>query len=60
MAQELMDMTVFERCRMAAAFVAELDPNQESLSDGIGSSYAIIKYKGRIGRCPIAASSSSS
>ena len=46
MGQELMDMTGFKG-GMASAFAAELDPNQESLSDGIGSSYAIIKYKGK-------------
>ena len=47
MGQELMDMTGFKG-GMASAFAAELDPNQESLSDGIGSSYAIIKYKGKV------------
>ena len=47
MGQELMNMTAFQG-GPSAAFKAELDPNSESLSDGIGGSYGIIGYKGKV------------
>ena len=47
MGQELMNTTAFKG-GPSAAFKAELDPNSESLSDGIGGSYAIINYKGKV------------
>ena len=47
MGQELMNTTAFKG-GPSAAFKAELDPNSESLSDGIGGSYGIIGYKGKV------------
>ena len=47
MAQELMNMENFKG-GPSAAFKAELDPSSESLADGIGGSYGIIKYKGKV------------
>ena len=43
---DLVDMNQF-RGGMDAAF-AGLDPHAESLSDGIGSSYGVINYKGKV------------
>lgn len=46
MAQELINAAAFQG-GMDASFQAELDASSESLSDGIGGSYGIIKYKGK-------------
>lgn len=46
MGTEVANMDAFKNAKVAAAF-AGLDPHEESLSDGIGSSYAVIGYKGK-------------
>ena len=46
MANDLVDMNVFGKAKPAAVF-AKLDPNQDKLSDGIGSGYAVIGYRGK-------------
>lgn len=47
MSQDLMNVAAFKGITPAAAF-AGLDPHSESLADGIGSSYGIIGYKGKV------------
>jgi hypothetical protein len=47
MSQDLMNISAFKGLKPSAAF-AELDPNAESLADGIGSSYGIVGYKGKV------------
>lgn len=47
MSQDLMNVSAFKGLAPAAAF-AGLDPNSESLADGIGSSYGIVGYKGKV------------
>lgn len=47
MSTDLMNISAFKGVAPAAAF-AGLDPNAESLADGIGSSYGIIGYKGKV------------
>lgn len=47
MSQDLMNISAFKGIAPAAAF-AGLDPHSESLADGIGSSYGIIGYKGKV------------
>lgn len=44
---ELMNVSAFENAVPSSAF-ATLNPADESLADGIGSSYAIIGYKGKV------------
>lgn len=48
MSTDLMNISAFKGIKPAAAFAAALDPNAESLADGIGSSYGIIGYKGKV------------
>lgn len=47
MSQDLMNVSAFKGIAPAAAFAA-LDPHAESLADGIGSSYGIVGYKGKV------------
>jgi hypothetical protein len=47
MSTDLMNISSFKGITPAAAF-AGLDPNAESLADGIGSSYGIVGYKGKV------------
>ena len=47
MSTDLMNISAFKGMAPAAAFAA-LDPHSESLADGIGSSYGIIGYKGKV------------
>ena len=47
MAQEVMNTEAFKGHRPAKAFDT-LDPHSESLADGIGSSYGVIGYKGKV------------
>ena len=47
MAQEVMNTEAFKGHRPAKAFDT-LDPTSESLADGIGSSYGVIGYKGKV------------
>lgn len=44
---DLMNVAAFRGIAPAGAFAA-LDPHSESLADGIGSSYGIIGYKGKV------------
>lgn len=46
MSTDLMNISAFKGVVPAAAFKV-LDPNAESLSDGIGGSYGIVGYKGK-------------
>lgn len=49
MSTDLMNISAFKGVAPASAFAAAgLDPNSESLSDGIGSSYGIVGYKGKV------------
>lgn len=48
MSNDLMNISAFKGIAPAAAFAAALDPNAESLADGIGSSYGIVGYKGKV------------
>lgn len=45
---DLMNVSAFKGLAPSAAFKAALDPNAESLADGIGSSYGIVGYKGKV------------
>lgn len=45
---DLMNVSAFKGLAPAAAFAAALDANAESLADGIGSSYGIVGYKGKV------------
>lgn len=47
MSTDLMNIASFKDVKPSAAF-ASLDPQAESLADGIGSSYGIIGYKGKV------------
>ncbi len=47
MSTDLMNVSAFKGLAPAGAFAA-LDPHSESLADGIGSSYGIIGYKGKV------------
>jgi hypothetical protein len=47
MTQDLMNISQFKGMVPAGAFAA-LDPHAESLADGIGSSYGIVGYKGKV------------
>lgn len=47
MSNDLMNIQAFKGVAPAAAFKV-LDPQSESLADGIGSSYGIIGYKGKV------------
>ena len=47
MSQDLMNISAFKGMKPSAAFAA-LDPQAESLADGIGSSYGIVGYKGKV------------
>jgi len=47
MSNDLMNISAFKGIQPAAAFKA-LDPHAESLADGIGSSYGIVGYKGKV------------
>lgn len=47
MSTDLMNISAFKGVAPAAAFKV-LDPQQESLADGIGSSYGVIGYKGKV------------
>ena len=47
MANDVMDMSAFQGKRPSQAF-GFLNPQQEKLSDGIGSSYGVIGYKGKV------------
>lgn len=47
MSNDVINMDAFKAARPAAAF-ASLNPQEESLADGIGSSYAILNYKGKV------------
>lgn len=47
MSTDLMNIQAFKGVAPAAAFQV-LDPHSESLADGIGSSYGIIGYKGKV------------
>ncbi len=47
MANNVVNLDAFKTARPAAAFVG-LDPTSESLADGIGSSYGVIGYKGKV------------
>lgn len=47
MSTDLMNIAAFKGVAPAAAFQA-LDPQSESLADGIGSSYGIVGYKGKV------------
>jgi len=47
MSTDLMNISAFKGVAPAAAFKV-LDPQSESLADGIGSSYGIIGYKGKV------------
>src|SRR5258708_5364247 len=47
MSNDLMNVSAFKGITPAAAF-AGLDPHAESLADGIGSSYGIVGYKGKV------------
>jgi hypothetical protein len=47
MSTDMMNISAFKGMAPAAAFAA-LDPHSESLADGIGSSYGIIGYKGKV------------
>jgi len=47
MSTDLMNISAFKGIQPAAAFAA-LDPHTESLADGIGSSYGIVGYKGKV------------
>ncbi len=42
------DMTIFTNARPAAAFASLGGEQMESLADGIGSSYAVVGYKGKV------------
>lgn len=44
---DLMNISAFKDAKPDAAF-AGLDPNSESLADGIGQSYGIVGYKGKV------------
>jgi hypothetical protein len=44
---ELMNVSAFKGMAPAGAFAA-LNPQEESLADGIGSSYGVIGYKGKV------------
>src|SRR5487761_1220535 len=46
MSTDLMNIAAFKGIKPAQAF-SVLDPNSESLADGIGSSYGIVGYKGK-------------
>jgi hypothetical protein len=48
MSTDLMNVSAFKGLVPAAAFAAALDPHAESLADGIGSSYGIVGYKGKV------------
>lgn len=48
MSTDLMNLSAFKGVAPAPAFAAALDPHAESLADGIGSSYGIIGYKGKV------------
>lgn len=48
MSTDLMNVAAFKGMAPAAAFAAALNPQSESLADGIGSSYGIIGYKGKV------------
>lgn len=48
MSTDLMNISAFKGMVPAAAFAAALDPTSESLADGIGSSYGIVGYKGKV------------
>lgn len=48
MSTDLMNVSAFKGIVPAAAFAAALDPHAESLADGIGSSYGIVGYKGKV------------
>jgi hypothetical protein len=45
---DLMNISAFKGLAPSQAFQQALDPNSESLADGIGSSYGIIGYKGKV------------
>lgn len=47
MSTDLMNISAFKGIAPAQAFQV-LDPNAESLADGIGSSYGIVGYKGKV------------
>jgi hypothetical protein len=47
MANEIVASEAFKNAKPSQAFAA-LDPAAESLSDGIGSSYAVVGYKGKV------------
>jgi len=47
MSTDLMNVSAFKGLAPAGAF-AVLDPHAESLADGIGSSYGIVGYKGKV------------
>lgn len=47
MSTDLMNVSAFKGLAPAGAFKV-LDPHSESLSDGIGSSYGVISYKGKV------------
>ena len=47
MSNDLMNISSFKGLKPSQAF-ASLDPTSESLADGIGSSYGIIGYKGKV------------
>lgn len=48
MSNDLMNISAFKGVAPAAAFKAALDANAESLADGIGQSYGIVGYKGKV------------
>lgn len=47
MGTEVVNLDAFRTAKPAAVFAGKLNPQEESLSDGIGSSYGIIGYKGK-------------
>lgn len=48
MSTDLMNISAFKGLAPSAAFAAALDAQSESLADGIGSSYGIVGYKGKV------------
>lgn len=47
MSKDLMNLSAFENARPAQAFQA-LNPSDDNLSEGIGQSYGVVGYKGKV------------
>jgi hypothetical protein len=48
MGQELQIPAIFQNTGMAKAFQGKVNPHDDNLADGIGQSYPVIAYKGKI------------